>query len=170
MRLRHLPPSVFVLSWLAYLAFWAFSAAQLPARVATHFDLAGRPNGWMTRTGSLALSAALGLGVPLVITSVSYIIRFVPNNQINLPGPRREYWLGPEQRAATMAYIFRHCCWLASMTAWLMTGVDYLTVGANCQGVVPHVSAPAAIGLLACFLVAFAAWFVAMFRHFGYFR
>src|SRR5689334_8610975 len=43
---------------------------QLPARVATHFDMANRPNGWMSREvslgfgiGLLALMAAVGTWV-----------------------------------------------------------------------------------------------------------
>lgn len=45
------------LMWLALpvmAVMYAMSWQQLPARLATHFDLANHPNGWMSRAGSLA--------------------------------------------------------------------------------------------------------------------
>ena len=52
------------LIWLgvpAMAAMYAISWQQLPARVATHFDLANQPNGWMSREGSLAFSLLMGI-------------------------------------------------------------------------------------------------------------
>src|SRR6478609_5024980 len=45
------------LMWLAVPAMaglYAMSWPELPARLATHFDLANHPNGWMSREASLA--------------------------------------------------------------------------------------------------------------------
>jgi uncharacterized membrane protein len=170
MNTRYVPPIVFGLSWLAFLAYLVLSAGQLPERVATHFNLTGQPDGWMTAAQATAFDGAMGLGLPLLIVGICYVIRFVPNRLINLPGPRREYWLGPEQRPATMAHIFRHSFWLASMLIGLIAGVHYLILEANRQGIAPHLSVPAAIVLVACFLLALVAWFVALFHHFSYFQ
>ena len=40
---------------------YAMSWQQLPARLATHFDLANHPNGWMSRGGSLTFSLVMGI-------------------------------------------------------------------------------------------------------------
>lgn len=48
--------AITLLMWLsvpAMAAVYAVSWGQLPARLATHFDFANQPNGWMSRTGSL---------------------------------------------------------------------------------------------------------------------
>lgn len=58
------------LQWLA-LPILALNFAsvwqQLPARMATHFDLADRPNGWMSREEALVI--ALGVSTAVLITA-----------------------------------------------------------------------------------------------------
>jgi Protein of unknown function (DUF1648) len=52
------------LIWLAVPAMaglYAMSWLELPARLATHFDLANHPNGWMSREASLIFSLMLGI-------------------------------------------------------------------------------------------------------------
>jgi Domain of unknown function (DUF1648) len=48
---------------------------QLPARLATHFNAAGTPNGWMSRTGSLYFSLALMVFIVAIATVVLARIR-----------------------------------------------------------------------------------------------
>ena len=66
MKSRHLP-------WIAFLPLAAFHIGQavwylpdLPARVAVHFDAAGRPNGWSSSAGVLA-AAAVEIAIMAVI-------------------------------------------------------------------------------------------------------
>lgn len=53
---------------------YALSWRQLPARLATHFDFANRPNGWMSREGSLVFSlffaAFLAVSATLILARV----------------------------------------------------------------------------------------------------
>jgi hypothetical protein len=42
-------------------AMYAISWQELPARLATHFDLADHPNGWMSREASLTFSLVMGM-------------------------------------------------------------------------------------------------------------
>jgi hypothetical protein len=46
---------------------------QLPSRVATHFDLAGQPNGWMTREEAVAV--LLGVGTAVLVTATWMLSR-----------------------------------------------------------------------------------------------
>ncbi len=166
MKTTYVPPIVFSLSCLAFLAYLAFSAAQLPDRVATHFDLAGQPNGWMTRTQCVALMAAMGLGLPLLIVGLFFAMRFFPNSVINFPGDR-DYWLAPERRAATVAYVFRQSFWFASMMIGFVAGLHYLTLQANRQGVAfAHVSTPLVFALAGCFVIGILVWIACLYRHF----
>lgn len=49
---------------------YATSWQQLPARLATHFDLADHPNGWMSRAASLIFSLAMGIFIASLTTSI----------------------------------------------------------------------------------------------------
>src|SRR5215475_5458980 len=84
--------------------------SRLPYPVAVHFDAAGTPNGWMPpplfaafHLGLLALLAAVFLGLPRTL-------RRLPAHLINLP--RKDYWLAPERREATLARLGDRLAWL----------------------------------------------------------
>jgi hypothetical protein len=49
---------------------YAMSWQQLPARLATHFDLANHPNGWMSRGGSLTFSLVMGIFIAGLTTFI----------------------------------------------------------------------------------------------------
>ncbi len=91
---------------------WQYS--RLPARVMSHFDAAGRANGWMSRDtflgwqiGTLVFIAALFEGLVLLQARL-------PREFINLP--HRDYWLAPQRRESTDAWISSLVllpgCWL----------------------------------------------------------
>jgi hypothetical protein len=61
------------LIWIAVPAMaglYAMSWQQLPARLATHFDLANHPNGWMSRGASLAFLLVMGIFVASLATVI----------------------------------------------------------------------------------------------------
>ena len=66
------------LLWLALpltgLRYWLVWD-QLPATIATHFNAAGRPNGWMTPMGSLTFGLGLTAVVLIVFTIILYIMQ-----------------------------------------------------------------------------------------------
>jgi Protein of unknown function (DUF1648) len=62
-----------VLVWAALPAnalLYALAWRQLPSRMATHFDLASGPNGWMSREGSLAFSLLVATFLAVIASSV----------------------------------------------------------------------------------------------------
>ena len=56
---------------LNYWLYWD----QMPARMATHFDASGHPNGWTTPTGALEFALLFTVFFLVVFTFVSYAIR-----------------------------------------------------------------------------------------------
>jgi len=67
------------LTWLMWLAlplsafrFWLVWD-RLPLRMATHFDINGRPNGWMPRATALYLVLGLAALMVMVFTVISYV-------------------------------------------------------------------------------------------------
>ncbi len=94
--------AVVLLGALGHLALYY---PALPERVATQFDAAGNPNGWMSRDAfawAMSLTYAFLGGCFLVLAHA--LPRF-PNALINLPN--REYWLTPPRRAAALARLGR---------------------------------------------------------------
>jgi uncharacterized membrane protein len=68
---RKLVPGLLVVAVAAAFSVWAYP--QLPAVVATHFDLRGTPNGWSSRLVAAVLVPALGIVVALVFTALPHI-------------------------------------------------------------------------------------------------
>lgn len=73
---------------------------HLPARVATHFDMEGRPNGWSS-AGSLWVPGGVMFGFAILIgIGVPALARRLPPSMVNVP--HRDYWLAPERREASL--------------------------------------------------------------------
>ncbi len=163
MQLARNPLIVLALLYAAFLACLTPYALDLPARMASHFDFHGEPDGWMSGGGYLAFMAAFGLTFPLFLPGLFWITRRLPDGAMNLP--HREYWLAPERRDETHAYLLRHALWLACMQMLLVIALHLLVVEANRQD--PPRLSNAVWGLLFCFIAGIAAWLVTMIRHFG---
>lgn len=93
-------------------AWWRYDA--MPSRVATHFDLQGRANGWMSREADTMTEVGLVLGFAAVMQLLSWSIGRLPTELINVP--YREYWFAPERRTASLA-------WLREMVRLLGSGL-----------------------------------------------
>jgi len=68
---RKLFPGLLVVAVAAAFSVWAYP--QLPAQVATHFNLHGEPNGWSPRLVAAVLAPALGIVIALVFTVLPHI-------------------------------------------------------------------------------------------------
>jgi uncharacterized membrane protein len=159
---RHLPAVALTTTLAAALVSLPLSAAELPDRVASHFNAAGQADGWMSRESYLWGMAAVVLGMTAFIMGVFYVTRFLPTRTINIP--RRDYWLAPEHRQETLNYLFRAGLWLATLNATLMLGLHWLLVAAN--RVQPPRLSSQVWWLLAAFLLAISAWSYVLIRRF----
>ena len=74
---------------------------SLPDRLATHFDLAGNPNGWMTKSAFYA--AIIGITILLNIWPL-VIPAFVAKMPAFLNIPNKTYWLEPPARRAQVVH------------------------------------------------------------------
>lgn len=97
---------VFLVLVLASLGQALWQHGHLPEKVASHFDGAGKPNGWMARGTHTALHVATVLFVAALFQGLVMLNARLPKEYINIP--RRDFWLAPERAAATHA-------WLADM-------------------------------------------------------
>lgn len=89
-----------VLMLLAALVQTARHHATLPEQVATHFDVHGQPDDWMSRDAHAAFQAGLAIFIATVFGGMARFINRLPARFINVP--HREYWFAPERRAASL--------------------------------------------------------------------
>ncbi len=135
----------------------------LPATVASHFDGRGEPNGWQAKDvffgfywGGIALTAFLYL-------AVAKLVAWAPLSLINLPN--KDYWLAPERKEESVAYIGGQMMWFATATLALLVTTIEFAIRAN---LAPHhrISSPALwilLGAYGLFVIQWLARFIARF-------
>jgi uncharacterized membrane protein len=163
MKTLQTPAIVMGLFYACFLICLAWSAGELPDTVATHFGPRGQPNAWMSRSSYLLFTTVLGLVFPLSIVAIGFAMRFAPSAVINIP--HREHWLAPERRSETLAFIFRHTLWFASMAVGFVTAINLLIIHSNNQNPV-RLSTPLLLTFLGCFLAGVTVWVISAFRYF----
>ncbi len=164
MKKNAIPLVILGLLCAGYLIFIAGSASLLPERVAIHFGSGGEANGWMSRSTDLIFFSGLGVGLPLFFVVLSLVTGLIPAWFVNLP--HREYWLSPERRAQTRAYISRQMIWMGWLTILFLAGIHYLTIQAN-RVTPPHLPMSLFLVLTGGFLAGVAVWSIIFIRHFA---
>ena len=163
MKTRAMPLVIFVALYGFFIGYMVYSIPGMPDPVASHFDAAGRPNGWMSRSSFVTFMAIFGMAFPLFVVGLSFVARFLPDSLQNIP--RKAYWLAPERRDATFAYLLRHSLWFACMALCFVIGIYFSVIQANQQQYA--VLSPAFIlSLAGSFLAGTIIWGVMMLRRF----
>ena len=164
MQNSRLPKSVFLVLAAAAAIHFFYLYPQLPDVVASHFDAHGAPNGWQTRTiffaffvGSIVISTIVCFGVPMLIASM-------PPALINLP--HKEYWLSPERRPTSLAFLRAHFAWLGC--AVLLVGIFAFefSVRANFQPD-KRFDTTSLLYVFAAFFVFLVVWMARLLARFG---
>jgi uncharacterized membrane protein len=139
----------------------------LPDRLATHFGVGGRPNGWMSKQDFVVfylLTLAVTSGVLL---GVSVIVRLLPPRWINLPN--KDYWLAPERREQTLRSIGREVSYLGIVLGAFLIAVNHLVIRANLEGgaVLDERALFGCMGVLIAVMVLVSVRQWVRFRHAG---
>jgi uncharacterized membrane protein len=146
--------SVFIVLLLFATLFVTGTASELPLTVASHFDAAGHPNGFMSRSGYIRFVLSVAVGLPIIVVA---ILTAVYSRAADLKLPNREYWLAPQRLDATRAFLVAHGVWFGSLLVILGCFVHWLELAANRQQP-PHLSNSSFAAVLIAFLIATAAW------------
>jgi Protein of unknown function (DUF1648) len=146
---KHLLPLLFLLLVAAVVAQALWQHDRLPERVATHFDAAGRPDGWMSRDNQTKAHLGLVLFIAGLLEGLARLSPRLPDALVNLP--RRDHWLAPERRAATHAWIAGLVRLLGCVLIGFFLALFHLVYRANLSST-PMLTAP--VGLLGGGLLA----------------
>jgi ABC-type Fe3+ transport system permease subunit len=157
------PAVLLVLLCAGFIGYIVVSSRQLPERVATHFDLRGEPDSWMSRSTHVGLMVATGIGFPGLLVGLCALAGVLPAKLVNIP--RRDYWLAPERRVETARWLVRHSIWMGCLAVVFITGIQYLIVEAN-RRAPARLSTVAILIWAGCFVAGAALWCLALVLHF----
>jgi uncharacterized membrane protein len=104
---------------------------QLPETVASHFDMSGTPNGWMSKTMFLVIMLFVTV---LSVGSTAGIALLLPQLQDSMNISNKQYWLAPERRDQTMAFISSNMLWIACAVVVLLLVINYFIFQLNIDG------------------------------------
>jgi len=82
---------------------------RIPEILGSHFARGGFVNGWQTKAAFFSTELAMIVLATVVAFGIPSIVAAVPVSLINLP--HKEYWLAPERRENTLAYIRVWSAW-----------------------------------------------------------
>ena len=150
-----------LLLWLA-IFHMIYSYPLLADRVATHFNAAGRPNGWMTRDCFIAFYAGTVLLTTAVFGFFSLLLPKMPTRMINLP--YRDYWLGPERRQASLVYLTEWMQQMGCATLAFLIGLMHQVVCFNIEQ--QKTLTQGSWALLAAYLFFTFVWVVRLYVRF----
>lgn len=163
--MRKSPASLVFLLVLAGAAVFVWSTSGLlPEHVASHFNAAGQPNGFMPREAYTRVMLVLVLLAPLLVVLLPRFALNVPGARINLP--HRDYWLAPERRADTVRRLQEQMTHFGTLLALFLCYVHWLVVGAN-QATPPVWPNMPFFAGLAVFLAVATGWSLRFVAGFG---
>jgi hypothetical protein len=153
----------FITLTLAAAAFVGATSQSLPPIVASHFGGSGTADGFMTRTFYTWFMLAFVVVLPALLTYLPASIFRRPGPRINLP--HSDYWLAPERRDETMAYLIRHTARFGAALTLFLCYVHWLVLKAN-QSIPPRLDSWLFVGGLIAFLLVMVFWTATMLLHF----
>ena len=154
---------LFLVLLLAAAVFIDQTAGMLPERLASHFDGGGAAKGFSTRSEYLKFIYTFTLGLPpAIVMLVSAMVRIAPA-LVNVP--HREYWMAPERRDQTFAFLAHHAVWIGILLLLFLSYVHWLVVAANLT-VPAHLDGASIYGGLGVLLLAMAGWVAVLFGKF----
>jgi hypothetical protein len=132
-----------------------FTSRGLPLLVASHFGAGGSANGFMTRSFYTAFMVAFVIGLPGLMVLVTWYA--VGHAKARLSLPNRDYWLAPERRTETVAFLRAGILGFGVLLVTFLCYAHELVVLAN-ERQPPQLSESGFIGgLVVFFVVLFVA-------------
>lgn len=104
----------------------------LPGRVASHFGPTGTADGFLSRESFLLFQWGITAFLAAMFFGLPALIRITPDDAVNLPN--KGYWLAPDRRVETLAYLTDRLFAFGAATVALLAGVLQLAYETNLRG------------------------------------
>jgi serine/threonine-protein kinase len=131
--------------------------------MASHFDGAGRANGWAPRAFFFILYAGVIALLFITFQILPRQLKRLPERLINLPN--KGFWLAQERRKATLGIIEKQMTIFGNATLILIIGTMELVFQANRSGL-HRISAEAMWILLGAYVLISIVWTINFMRKF----
>lgn len=129
MKSRWIVLVVFVVLLVAATLQMAYYYPRLPERMASHFDLQGRADGWSPKGTFFGIMAGILYGMSGLLLLVGLLTRWLPASMVNLP--HKDIWLAPPEAQRTRDFLANGMLWFANATIVLMMGMNHATFRGN---------------------------------------
>jgi uncharacterized membrane protein len=153
----------FTLAVLGAVQFFYY-APRLPDILASHFGGTGSVNAWQTKTVFFSVELAIIVLSIVVSFGIPRIIEAMPVSLINLP--HKDFWLSPERRDNTLAYLHVWTAWLGCALLAFLLFVMELVFRANFQAP-PRLNMAAFVPALLAFVAFDAVAILRLILHFS---
>jgi hypothetical protein len=153
--------TVFLLFALALGGVLLATAGRLPPVVASHFDGAGIPNGWSSRSGYIVLILAIGILLPLGIVGLVQGVSRGGPGRLNIPA--REYWTRPEHSDEAVRRVRSYMWWLGAVLAGTALLMHAVVLAAH-RSDPPRLRTEVFLLVLGAVLSGIAGWTVGWYR------
>jgi hypothetical protein len=160
---RDIFPRTFALLAALAAAFIWLTSRSLPGVVASHFEADGYANGFTSRGAYVGMMLVLDAGLPALLVTLTHFALGSPKARINLPN--RDYWLAPERRDETVAFLRAHAARFAGVLMAFLCYVHWLVVRAN-EAQPARLSSSWVNAGVAAFLVFAVIWTRMLLRRF----
>ena len=140
-------------------------APRLPDEVADNFDFDGTPNGSSGKTPFVVLYAVMVAFTALIFIGISRFLPRIPPSLINMPN--KKYWLAPERKEESLAYLSRQMLHAGNATLALIALVfqQIIVVNVNAMEGEPRLGLLLWI-LMGIYFVYMTVWVVRLFVRF----
>ena len=127
---RHHAISAMVL--VVFIATAVYAYPRLPQRVASHFGIDGRADGWMSKDTFILTMCGSMVLLTLIAWSAGWVTKMLPARWINLPN--KQYWLADDRREQTLAFLSRYSVWVLLPSQILVLIVFQMTINMAIKG------------------------------------
>ena len=141
----------------------AYYYGKLPATMASHFNAAGEPDGWMSRESFIMIYLITFLFLSVGLSIMPALLNCTPTSWISLP--KRDYWLSPERKEMTINTIKQKMGWFSSITMLFFLFLFEMAFRVNLTNE-PRLPTEQTWILLIVYLLAIVIWLVSFMVYF----
>jgi uncharacterized membrane protein len=105
---------------------------RLPESMASHFSLAGKPDGWQSRSAFFTLELLVVGILAAVFLLLPALLHRIPSSLINMP--HREHWLAPERRREALDRLGCFLTWFGCASLLFLLAVIEIVIRVNLGG------------------------------------